>query len=299
MIGTPIGNLGDLTARAAESLGSADLIVCEDTRRTRILLSHLSISRPTRSLHRFNEAARVEPLVSLMKEGKTLALVSDAGTPGVSDPGARLVAAARAEGIPVEAIPGPSAPAAALSISGVEAQGYVFAGYPPARTAARRRFFAALLAMERARGEADPGAGAWPIVLFEAPHRIGESLHDMGAVMGDRPVVLLREMTKLHEEALAGKISDVAARLPRPAPRGEFTIVVAPGSPEPGGPLGPGAPGPRDLRRAYGDLVESGVDRKEALKRLALRWSLPKKEVYRAVLGGGGGSGEPEDPEAS
>ncbi len=293
MIATPLGNLGDITARAVASLKAADLVACEDTRRTRILLSHLSISRPTRSLHRFNEAVRLQPLLAMMREGRTVALVSDAGTPGVSDPGARLVFAARAEGIHVEAIPGPSAPAAAVSVSGMESGGFVFAGYPPSRGSARRRFLAGLVAMERARTEADSGAEGWPIVLFEAPHRIADTLRDMSGVFGDRSMILFREMTKLHEEAITGKISEVATRLGTSLPRGEMTLVIAPGASEAGE-----SPGLPDLREAYRALIESGLGRKEALKRLAVRWKKPKREIYSSLLSGDV-SGEEDEPSGS
>ncbi len=293
MIATPLGNLGDITARAVASLRAADLVASEDTRRTRILLSHLSITRPTRSFHRFNEAVRLQPLLAMMREGKTVALVSDAGTPGISDPGARLVTAARAEGIHIEAIPGPSAPSAALSVSGMESGGFVFAGYPPPRTAARRRFFAGLAAMERARAEADSGAEGWPIVLFEAPHRIADTLREMSGLLGDRFLILFREMTKIHEEAITGKISEVAARLGTSLPRGEMTLVIAPGTPETGD-----SPGLPDLREAYRALVESGLGRKEALKRLAVRWKMPKREIYSSLLSGDA-SGEEDEPSGS
>jgi 16S rRNA (cytidine1402-2'-O)-methyltransferase len=279
VIATPLGNLGDITARAVEALGQADLVACEDTRRTRVLLSHLGLSRPTRSSHRFNEAARLDPLLASLREGRTIALVTDAGTPGVSDPGARLVEAARREGIRVEAIPGPSAPSAAISISGLEAAGFHFSGYPPSRSGARRRFLAGLRAMEAARAEADSRSEPWPLVLFEAPHRIEACLRDIREELGDREMVLVREMTKLHEEVIRGRVTEVAAALAGRTPRGEFTLVISGAGREAGEPL------PADrLKEAYRRLLEEGVDGKEALRRLAKRTGQRRRDLYRALL---------------
>jgi 16S rRNA (cytidine1402-2'-O)-methyltransferase len=270
-----------MTPRAVEALRSASLVACEDTRRTRALLTHFGLSVPTVSCHKFNEAARVREILGALGEGRTVALVTDAGTPGVSDPGARLVEAAAREGIPVEAIPGPSAPAAAMSISGFEAGGFVFAGFAPSRSAARRRFFRALAASEEARHAADPGGVAWPTILFEAPHRIAACLEDLRAEIGERRVVVIREMTKMHEEVLRGSASEVLAALAERPRRGEFTIVIEGRSEW----RIPAPPGGLDLKSAYEELIASGVDRREALRRLAKSSGSRRRDVYRAVAG--------------
>lgn len=247
------------------------------------------------SYHKFNEASRLSRIVEELKSGITVALVSDAGTPGISDPGARLVAAARDAGIDVEAIPGPSAPAAALSVAGIEAAGYVFAGYPPPKSAARRRFFRSLAAAEEARAAADPSATPWPLVLFEAPHRIEACLSDLEAELGDRSIVAIREMTKIHEETLRGTVSSVAAALRERQRRGEFTLVVT-------GALGflkrsveRSMPENRsELRAAYDEIVRAGTDRREALRRLARERGLTRNELYRE-LAAAGGDPSPDD----
>ncbi|MBI3450437.1 MAG: 16S rRNA (cytidine(1402)-2'-O)-methyltransferase [Acidobacteria bacterium] len=281
VVATPLGNLGDITSRALEALRSARLVACEDTRRTRALLSHFGLAVPTVSCHKFNESSRAGGILEALKAGQTVALVTDAGTPGVSDPGALLVAEAAAAGIVVEAIPGPSAPAAAMSVSGFSSGGYVFAGFAPPRTSARRRFLRALVAAEAARVAEDPSAEPWPIVFFEAPHRILAFLSDVRVEMGDRAAVIVRELTKLHEEVLRGAPSDLLAALDRGAPRGEFTIVVA-GRPAPSAGAERGAAG-TDVRKAYRDLVAAGVERRDALRRVSRLTGRSRREIYREV----------------
>lgn len=279
MIATPLGNLGDITRRAIEALARADLVACEDTRRTRALLTHLGLRARTLSHHKFNEASRVRRILAALREGLTVALVTDAGTPGISDPGARLVDAVHRAGFPVIAVPGPSAPVAALSVSGFEAGGFVFAGYPPARRAARQRFLRAVVEAEKARAGTEPAGEPWPLVFFEAPHRVEASLEDLRAVVGDRRAVLVREMTKIHEETIRGTISELLATVREGRRRGEFTIVVEGGRGE--------APaevvGEIDLREAYEDLLGSGLDRREALRRLARSRGMSRREIYRLL----------------
>jgi len=279
VVATPLGNLSDITLRAIEALRSADLVVCEDTRRTRGLLTHLGLATPLRSHHKFNEAAGVESLVALLAGGKRLALVSDAGTPGLSDPGARLVRAARDEGCRVEAIPGPSAPAAAISASGFEASAYIFAGYPPPRAAARRKFYEALRAMESARSAIDTRSHPPPIVLFEAPHRIAVSLAGLIEVLGDRQAVLFREMTKLHEEGIAGRLSEILDGLKDAKVRGEITLVVAGGGEGPREAIGPAA-----LADRYRSLIEGGTTRKDALRQLSTLTGIYRRRLYRDLF---------------
>jgi 16S rRNA (cytidine1402-2'-O)-methyltransferase len=218
VVGTPIGNLGDLTPRAAEALRVADLVVAEDTRLALRLLAHTGLRRPTASFNDHNETARLPGLLARLAAGDTLALTTDAGMPGVSDPGARLVAAARDAGAQVEVVPGPSAVTAAIALSGVDAAGFLFGGFLPARPAAARDD-----ALRRLIAAA--GAAAVPLVLFEAPHRLATLLAALVKHVPNARVVACRELTKLHEEVVVGTPGEVAARLPDP--RGEFTIVIS------------------------------------------------------------------------
>src|SRR5918995_2055086 len=195
VVATPIGNLEDVTLRALRVLREVSLIAAEDTRRTARLLQHYSIPTPTTSLHEHNERTRTPGLVRRLQEGDSLALVTDAGTPVLSDPGALLVAAAHEAGIRVEPVPGPSAVMAALSGSGLHlSDGFLFAGFPPFRSTARKAF------LQRVSGEQRP------VVLFEAPHRVRALLADMLAVVGDRRITIARELTKIHEELVIGPI---------------------------------------------------------------------------------------------
>ncbi len=218
VVGTPIGNLGDLTPRAAEALRGADLVVAEDTRLARRLLTHLGVRRLTIAFNDHTPAARLDQLLERLAGGATLALTTDAGMPAVSDPGARLVEAARATGASVEVLPGPSAVTAAMAMAGVEASGFLFGGFLPARPAAARA-----AALERLLAAA--GSTGLPLVLFEAPHRIGAVLADLEQEVPDARVAVCRELTKLHEEVLVGSPAEVRAGLREP--RGELTLVVS------------------------------------------------------------------------
>jgi len=216
VVATPLGNLGDLSPRAARALAEADLVAAEDTRRTLPLLTHLGLSKPMVSSHKFNEAAGLAGLLNTLAEGKTIALVTDGGTPAISDPGHRLVAAAHAAGHAVVAIAGPSAVAAALSVAGFPADRFRFAGFLPAAAAARRRALAALAT--------EPET----LVFYEAPHRVLKALDAMIEALGDREAALCRELTKLHEEVLRAPLSAIRASLAaRDAIRGEIVLVVA------------------------------------------------------------------------
>jgi 16S rRNA (cytidine1402-2'-O)-methyltransferase len=218
VVATPIGNLGDLSSRAREVLAAADLIAAEDTRRTGQLLNAIGVSTPLVSLHDYNEDARVEPLVQQLLAGKVIALVSDAGTPLLSDPGFGLVRAAAAAGIEVRAVAGPSAITAALSIAGLPTDRFAFEGFLPSRTGERRALLSRLAAESRT------------LVLFEAPHRIAASLDDMAHSFGDqRAAVVTRELTKMHESVYRGTLQQLAvmARDNADFGRGEITVVVA------------------------------------------------------------------------
>jgi 16S rRNA (cytidine1402-2'-O)-methyltransferase len=218
VVATPIGNLGDLSARAREVLAAADLIAAEDTRRTAQLLSAIGVAGQLISLHDYNEETRIEPLLQQLKAGKVIALVSDAGTPLLSDPGFGLVRAAVAAGIEVRAVPGASAVTAALSIAGLATDRFAFEGFLPSRAGARRALLARLADEVRT------------LVLFEAPHRIAATLADLARSFGDeRPAVVTRELTKMHESVYRGTLGQLCAMAREDADfaRGEITVVVA------------------------------------------------------------------------
>ena len=272
VVATPIGNLEDVTYRAVRVLGSVDLIAAEDTRHAAKLLARYEVTTPRTSLHEHNEAEKTGRLLARLARGETIALVSDAGTPLVSDPGARLVRAARERGLRVEAVPGPSAVLAALVSSGLAGGPFTFGGFPPFRSSARTRWFAGLAREPR------------PFVFFEAPHRIAASLRDLEAAAGDRHVAVCRELTKLHEEILAGPVSDVRTRLTS-RPRGEFTVVVeaAPEVERERAATADGAAAPA-LTDEVGRLLEQGVTRTAAVRAVAARFGVPRREVYQAGL---------------
>jgi 16S rRNA (cytidine1402-2'-O)-methyltransferase len=218
VVATPIGNLGDLSSRAREVLAAADLIAAEDTRRTAQLLHAIGISGRLISLHDFNEEARIAPLLQQLRDGKVIALVSDAGTPLLSDPGFGLVRAAAAAGIEVRAVPGASAVTAALSIAGLATDRFAFEGFLPSRATERRALLAQLASETRT------------LVLFEAPHRIAATLADLAHTFGEqRAAVVTRELTKLHESVYRGTLGELAVRAGHEADfaRGEITVVVA------------------------------------------------------------------------
>lgn len=216
LVATPIGNLEDVSARTRSAFERADLVACEDTRHTGRLLAHLGVKRRLISLHDHNERQRLPHLLDALTEGKTIALASDAGTPLLSDPGFPLVREAIARGIPVEAVPGPAAMLVALVVSGLPPQPFTFAGFPPPKSGKRRTFYASLASLPHT------------LIVYESPHRILASLADAADVLGDRPAALARELTKLHEEVLRGRLSEIAANLAtRPAIKGEMVLVVA------------------------------------------------------------------------
>ena len=218
VVGTPIGNLGDLSPRAAAALRDADLVVAEDTRLAARLLAHLGARTPTISFNEHNAAARLPDLLARLAAGATLALTTDAGMPAISDPGARLVAAARAAGASVEVVPGPAAVTSAVALAGVEATGFVFGGFLPARPVGERR-----AALERLLSAA--GGVSLPLVLYEAPHRVRSLLTLLELLAPDAAIAACRELTKRHEEVLVGTPSELAAALV--TPRGEFTVVIS------------------------------------------------------------------------
>lgn len=268
LVATPIGHLEDITIRALRVLREVSLVAAEDTRRTAGLLSHYGIHTPQVSFHAHTERARTAELLARLRRGESIALVSDAGTPLVSDPGHALVRAAREAGIRVEAVPGPSAILAALVSSGLAADTFTFLGFPPAGRRQRDRWLAALAAEPR------------PVVFFEAPHRLQATLAAAAALLGDRPIAIAREITKIHEEVLVGTAAELAARLREP--RGEFTVVVGAPPTEPAA-----AAGPLDeaaLWRSFCDLTDcERLTRREAVAALARRHGRPAREIYAAL----------------
>lgn len=266
VVGTPIGNLDDLSPRAAAALRDADVVACEDTRRTATLLRHAGATTRMLAVHRHNEAARAADLVGRMRAGGTVALVSDAGMPLVSDPGGRLVRAAVQAGLPVTVVPGPSAVTAALAASGLAGEaGFLFLGFVPRKGAERRA------AMERI------GALDVPAVLFESPQRLPALLAEMAAAWPERPVAVCRELTKMHEEVARGTAAELAGRFHEP-PRGEIAVVVGPAA----------APGPEAadarLRAALALLLDAGLGAGRAADVAAALGAAPRNRAYRAAL---------------
>ena len=265
VVATPLGNLQDITPRALEVLRAAAVVACEDTRRTRSMLERFGI-KPARviSYHKFNESRRRASLLSALLDGKDVALVSDGGTPGISDPGAAVVSAALDEGLPVSPVPGPSAVAAAVSVCGFEAPSFVFVGFLPAKGSARRE------ALEGLRDERRP------MVLFEAPHRVARTSADLLEILGDRPVTVLREVTKRFEEVRRVGMRAFAESLERGEPRGEFTLVVqGRGDDVDLTPLSD-----ETVRDRYARLLAAGIDRREALRHLARESGMPRRRIY-------------------
>ena len=263
LIATPIGNLEDITLRALRVLREeVAVIACEDTRQSRKLLEHYQIQKPLISYHEHNEANRTEELIERMERGESVALISDAGTPLVSDPGYRVVNAAIERGIAVVPLPGASAVLAGLAASGLPTDEFRFVGFLPAKSGARRKALEAL-SDERAT-----------VIAYESPHRLLDTLVDMAEVFGSRRIVVARELTKLHEEFLRGPAGEVQAELvKRPSVKGEITILI--GRSEEKAPIGDPL---EEIQRLQS---EEGLDRMEAIKVVAKRLGLPKREVYR------------------
>ena len=266
LVATPIGNLEDITVRAIRILKhEVDRIACEDTRHSRKLLAHYGIDKPLISYHDHNERDRVDELLDLLRGGQRIALITDAGTPQISDPGYRLAAAAAAEGIAVIPIPGPSAILAALCASGLPTDAFLFGGFLPPKQGQRRK------ALE-----------AWAetpatLVFYEAPHRILDALEDVNEVLGPRPVALARELTKIHEEFLRGTALEVIAQLAPDNTRGEMVLVIGRGN--------AAVRDDRPIPEAVADAIRGGMERMDAIKHIARQRGLSKREVYQAVTG--------------
>jgi 16S rRNA (cytidine1402-2'-O)-methyltransferase len=265
IVGTPIGNLGDLSPRALEVLGSVDLVACEDTRRTGRLLAASGVQVPMRSFFEGNETERLPELLDRLRAGGSLALVTDGGMPSVSDPGYRLVAACADEGIDVRVVPGPSAAIAALVVSGLPTDRFAFEGFLPRKAGDRAR------RLEAVRD--DPRT----LVVFESPRRVAVLLREVARTLGDRRVAVARELTKLHEEVLRGSASELAAVLAERAPKGEVVVVIE----------GKRASGSPDLTESVGEareLVASGMRPRDAAKAVSTRRGVGANDLYRALL---------------
>jgi 16S rRNA (cytidine1402-2'-O)-methyltransferase len=263
IVATPIGNLEDISLRALQTLREVKLIAAEDTRRTRKLLNAYDIKTPMTSYHQHNKLAKLDYILDFLKEGD-VALVSDAGMPGISDPGYELIVAVNERGIPLVPIPGPSVVITALAVSGLDTGQFRYIGYLPARASARRR------QMEEIAGEKAT------IVVFEAPHRLTAALRDILEVLGDRKIAVCRELTKLHEEVFRGTVSGAIEHFA--APRGEFTLVIE-------GSRGKEKPELTDeLKRQLGEMKRGGAGAKEAAGKMAKESGLSRKELYQAWL---------------
>jgi 16S rRNA (cytidine1402-2'-O)-methyltransferase len=271
VVGTPIGNLEDITLRALRLLKEVDLIACEDTRQTQKLLNHYAIATRTTSYHEHNEAARAAELVQQMKEGASVALVTDAGMPGISDPGYRLITLAIQHGVPVVPVPGASAFLAALVASGLPTDSFRFNGFLPAKRGERRTFLEAIKSSLRTQ------------VFYEAPHRIVETLTDVVEVLGEsRHVVVAREVTKLHEEFLRGRAGEVLETLKaRESVKGEITLLI--GKAEDVGVQTAAAPRVSVRQRVEQIMAEEKIDQKAALKKVAKERGVSKSEAYREL----------------
>jgi 16S rRNA (cytidine1402-2'-O)-methyltransferase len=282
VVGTPIGNLDDLSPRAVSTLAGSRLVACEDTRRTRALLTRHGLRCRLVSYHAFNEAKRAEEILATLREGASVSLVTDGGTPAISDPGAILVRRAREEGHRVVPVPGASALTALLSASGLPPGPFTFIGFLPHRQGERRR------ALEALRHETRP------LVFFESPRRLLATLADAREALGDRPALVGREMTKVHEEFTAGRLSDVAASLAGREIKGEVAFLVAGADPEADRKVA--QPGEETAAGAVRRLVQAGWDRKEAMRRVARERGISRRDVYRELLREERGEAEPGAP---
>jgi len=270
IVGTPIGNLGDITLRALDTLKSVDVVVAEDTRRTLKLLNYYEIKKPLVSYHKHNEKKRSVELIEMLKSGKDIAVVSDAGMPGISDPGRELIKKAWEEGIGIEVVPGVSAVTAALSITGFESTPFIFYGFPPARGKERKRFFKEL------------GGEKLTIVLFESPARFRKTLKDILEHLGNRRIVVARELTKIHEEIFRGTVEEAIARWQGDV-KGEITIIVE-GKSDAEKAKGSEESAFSDMRRDLEELIDSGLSTRDAAKEISRRYCISRSAAYKEAL---------------
>ena len=265
VVATPIGNLEDITLRALRVLKEVDVIAAEDTRHTQILLNHYGIRTPLTSYHEHNEKTKARQLMSRLERGEQIALVSDAGTPAISDPGYRLAVEAIRGGIPVIPIPGASALTAVLSAGGLPTDRFVFDGFLPAKKQERRARLRALSSETRT------------LVIYEAPHRLTETLNDLVEILGDRETVLAREVSKVHEEFLRGRLTEVAKQIAGREIKGELTLLI-------GGSRGQSEVSQEQIEKEIRKLKNDGLRMKEIAEILGEKYGYPKKEIYRLAL---------------
>ena len=272
IVATPIGNLEDITQRALRVMREVDLIACEDTRHTRKLLNHFGIQTKTISYHEHNERARADELCRLLESGQSIAIVSDAGTPLISDPGFRIVTRAIESGIPIVPIPGPTAFVAALAASGLTSDQFFFAGFLPARAHARKLKLQELSSIPST------------LIFYEAPHRIAATLRDACEALGDREAVIARELTKIHEEFRRGKLSQLAETFSEAKhARGEIVLIVSGAQPDSAAGKPESTPSQKLAERVR-ELEGEGLDSKSALKKAARELGLKRDEAYRLML---------------
>jgi 16S rRNA (cytidine1402-2'-O)-methyltransferase len=269
VVATPIGNLDDITLRAIKVLKSVQLVAAEDTRRTGILLRHFNIEVPIISVHEHNERARVDKIISRLAKGESVALVTDAGTPGVSDPGSALVAAVRTGGFRIEPIPGASAVATAISAAGIHSDGFTFLGFPPIRGKDRKHWFSLLVDATKERA----------VVFFEAPHKLRKTLEEL-ALLVDRPIFVGRELTKLYEELVWGSPNDLLEKFSNP--HGEFTLIVPPLAPR------QSSAEPRtdsEIAELVGQITKTEQTKslRDAARMAGERLGMSAREVYAAL----------------
>jgi len=267
IVATPIGNLQDLSERAKKTLAQADVILCEDTRRTRKLISHLGLKKQVESMHEHNEAEKITRALAWLAQGKNLALASDAGTPGLSDPGAKLVAACHQAGIKVVPIPGPSALTAALSVSGLPADQFLFLGFLPAKTAQRKKMLIQYQTFPQT------------IVVFEAPHRIKHTVEAILEIFGERKVCLCRELTKIFEQVQLTTLTTLNQELSASQPKGEICLIIQ-------GAVLPNKPAilEAELDALVDDMVRQGKPLKQIARQLASKTGFPKNLIYQKAL---------------
>lgn len=267
LVGTPIGNMGDITLRALETLKKVDLIAAEDTRRTQKILAHYSIQKPLTSYYEHNKKSKGPLLMSELRQGKRIALVSDAGMPGISDPGLDLVRECISQGIEITVIPGPSALLTGLVASGLDTAGFVYTGFVPRGKKEKHAFLQSLSQETRT------------IILFESPHRLVDTLRDIQAAWGNRPCCVARELTKIHEEYRRGTVGDIIAAFTAKEVKGEITLIIGGKENMPGIP-----PSWGEVEETLLEFEKKGLTRKEAVRETAKTLGISKRELYNRVM---------------
>lgn len=263
---TPIGNLGDITLRVLDTLREVDLIAAEDTRHSRKLLQHFQINTSLTSCHEHNEKKKSEELAARLKAGQSIALISDAGMPGISDPGYEVIRLCLEENIPVDVLPGPNAALTALVLSGMPSERFTFYGFLPVNSGERKRTLNLLVTRPET------------LILYEAPHRLVSTLESLAELFGEREAAVVRELTKVHQQVHKKTLPQLREEFVGSPPRGECCIVIAPYIPE------KLAGGPLEWRREVAEGIERGLSKKEAMKEVAVRYGVRKSEVYQALL---------------